>query len=562
MRKGTILFASTLLIFVLLAFIGFISLNLGVSRAYQDIIIYQDKRISLEILEPEQQRLGTVVMIHGILGSKKMLKPIATDFARHGWRTILIDQPGHGGTEGMYEFDSQDLEIAGKALIKVINQSIWFREAIYNYLREKLNPAEPVIFLGHSLGAFLAIIMGNETNAIFNAVATIAISPPYLPNITNATIPRNLLICIGKYDEFISIDSLKPYLNPEHPNQVKMNKIYGSFTNGSARELLVSPTSDHVLAPYDPIIIRESIIWAYRSLGYPPIRPVITSTFSSILLVLGALGGIVMVATLPIILAPSLGMISGGKRFPTLEQLKTVLVQTLIVWPILTIIFLIMFLAFIIGLAGTTGYIMPVLVIGYLFFATLALIVASSHIAGIPPSKIFRRIYVHMKSDPSRGLTLGLIEAIIFLLVLQTTLGQILFGFIPVTLGRWIMVAPSAFAIFAYFMFHEYMFRAQIQEIFGGRRKPAIFYSIGLSAASKLLVILFITVIIYIISPFQIVAIGGMIGMLFITFLTEGLAAASYYATREILPHALASAIVWAFIVTAIFPNVHLFLTL
>ena len=47
-------------------------------------------------------------------------------------------------------------------------------------------------------------------------------------------------------------------------------------------------------------------------------------------------------------------------------------------------------------------------------------------------------------------------------------------------------------------------------------------------------------------------------GIVLVALLTEGLAAASYYATREILPHSFASAIVWASIAAAAFPVVSL----
>jgi len=283
---------------------------------------------------------------------------------------------------------------------------------------------------------------------------------------------------------------------------------------------------------------------------------VVLATLASALKALGTLVGLILVAMLPIVLADKIGMISGGKRFPTLKLIKNTLAAAYVIWPLVTIFFLLMLLRPLIELAGMLGYIMPVLIGGYLLVATIGLIVASSFLSGGEVVGVIKKVYLYIRSDPLRGMFLGLAEAVVFLLVLELTLGEVFMPMIPKSPGRIGMAILLGLMIFGYFIFHEYLFRAQIQEIYGGKKRRAAIISIGISLSSKIVVIIAIAGIVYVISPFSIVAVAGIFGMVLVALLTEGLAATSYYATREILPHALASAIVWASIAAAAFPVV------
>ena len=562
MRRSTLTFAVALALFISLAFSAYYLERLGVSQIRTTRIRGDGISIAITIWEPVGSRVGTAILIHGVLASKEMLYPLASDLTRAGWRVVLVDQLGHGGTEGYYVVSTEDLTKGETALRKILNQTIGFRAAIIRYVKEIANPGEKIVVGGHSLGAFLSMVLSSEMENDSNIIATIAIAPPYLSGIVNSSTPKNLLICVGKYDEFIGLDATKMYLNSVDPDSVEPNKLYGSFSDGTARMLFVSDMSDHILEPYDPKIIGKILEWVGLARGVGGVRYVVLGTTIAIFKALAGLLGIIIVALIPPIVSNKLGMISGGKRFPMLKYLKNAIAASVIIWPMLTVVLLTIFLAGIVYVAGATGYVVPVLVSGYLFVATLALIVSSSILAGSNVERCVRKVFLLAKSDFARGTILGILEAAVFIVVLQMTYGSMLISMIPQTLGRALIFVPTAFAVFWYFMFHEYFYRAQIQEIVGGRRHLAISLSIGISLLSKVIVMLIIAFLIYMVSPYKVIAIFSLVGMAITALLTEGLAASSYYATREIYPHALASAIVWASIVSAAFPTANLIVVL
>ncbi len=562
MKRSTAAFIAMSALFVSLLISAHCLERVGVANIYSTKIYSGGLSIAITAWEPVEERVGTIILIHGVLASKEMMYPLASDLARAGWRVILVDQMGHGGTEGQYILSTKDLEDSVRALGKIFNQTKGYRKAIINYLKDILAPNESIVFGGHSLGAFLAMVLAGEVQKDLNVLATIAIAPPYFPGIVNSSTPRNLLICLGKHDEFIGLDIAKMYLNPTNPVVIKPGRLYGSFSNGTARMIFVSELSDHLLEPYDPKIISKVLEWIDNARGVKGVRHVALGTLIAEFKALAGLIGIAIVALIPPIVSSKLGMISGGKRFPAIEYAKTTIVVSIVVWPLLTVVLLAGFLSGMVTIAGRTGYVVPVLVSGYLFVATIAILFSSSILSRSSVKSCIQKTLLSIKSDFGRGTILGIIEAFVFIVILQMTYGSILISMVPQTPGRFLVFIPTAFAVFWYFMFHEYFYRAQIQEIFGGRRHIAIILSILTSLASKVTVMLTITFLIYIVSPIKVIAIFSLIGMTMIALLTEGLAAASYYATREIYPHALASAIVWASIVTAAFPTAKLIVML
>ena len=101
------------------------------------------------------QPRGTVVLFHGYASQKSDLLPVAEAFHALGYRTLLVDFPGSGGSEGN-------------------STTIGYREAedvraVYAYARRQF-PEEKLILYGFSMGAA----------AIMRAVSTYDITPDAL----------------------------------------------------------------------------------------------------------------------------------------------------------------------------------------------------------------------------------------------------------------------------------------------------------------------------------------------------------------------------------------------
>jgi pimeloyl-ACP methyl ester carboxylesterase len=56
--------------------------------------------LSVWVIEPKAEPLGTVLLFHGIRSDKSWLKGLATQVARQGYRAVLPDLPGHGRSSG------------------------------------------------------------------------------------------------------------------------------------------------------------------------------------------------------------------------------------------------------------------------------------------------------------------------------------------------------------------------------------------------------------------------------------------------------------------------------
>lgn len=89
-------------------------------------------------LMPVEQPKGTVVLFHGYAGWKGELLPTAAAFRELGYRTLLIDFPGSGGSKG------DDTTIGYREAQDV--------RAVYDYARQHF-PEDKLILYGFSMGA-------------------------------------------------------------------------------------------------------------------------------------------------------------------------------------------------------------------------------------------------------------------------------------------------------------------------------------------------------------------------------------------------------------------------
>jgi dienelactone hydrolase len=88
-----------------------------------------------------------VVMSHGATGTKEDFYPLATSFVRDGWRAVLYDARGVGGSSGEPDFAARDIDL----------------RAVAGYARR--TGAQTLVLVGGSLGAALSISMAEELGA-------------------------------------------------------------------------------------------------------------------------------------------------------------------------------------------------------------------------------------------------------------------------------------------------------------------------------------------------------------------------------------------------------------
>ncbi|MCG3218800.1 MAG: alpha/beta fold hydrolase, partial [Candidatus Heimdallarchaeota archaeon] len=190
----------------------------------------------------------TVIAVHGISLNQKYLTTIASEFSRNGFAVLTFDIRGHGNSGGHLNKDAiHDVKTA------------------LSYLRTRpdVNNSQ-IMLLGHSLGGKLVLRVAVEDPGI---LATIVIGSQ-AENVTlTSDNPNNLLIAVGRADEFVSEDYAKDMLfNSTNHELSTPDILWGSFEEKNARKL-VFVYSNHIFEVINREIIKESISWSNSAIG-------------------------------------------------------------------------------------------------------------------------------------------------------------------------------------------------------------------------------------------------------------------------------------------------------
>ena len=84
---------------------------------------------------------------------------------------------------------------------------------------------------------------------------------------------------IGLYEELHSPAAMRETLLQGTGEATQEFQLKGDFQNGSARKLVISSTSNHLIEPFDPALIQEAVVWAVKAFGLPERSVILTSPF-------------------------------------------------------------------------------------------------------------------------------------------------------------------------------------------------------------------------------------------------------------------------------------------
>jgi acetyl esterase/lipase len=215
----------------------------------------------------------TLMLWHGVSCTKETMEPMAIALAQQGIAVLAFDAGGFGESYDRSYSNEENLADA---------------RAIAAYVYAHPNQFDPnrVGVGGHSMGGATALFLANEDSRIKTAII-LGMSA----DITRF-LPSNLFMGIGLYEQFHTPDAMRSTLQQGTEPTAKESQLYGDFTRGTARKLIISPTSDHLMEPFDPTLIRESVAWARQVFDIktplqPPIEPGIL--WSQFLVCLGSL---------------------------------------------------------------------------------------------------------------------------------------------------------------------------------------------------------------------------------------------------------------------------------
>jgi len=227
-------------------------------NAKQDLIA----RIYTPKTTPKPQPV--MILCHGVNASKESMTPLAIELARHGIAAIPFDFGGYGESYsvGMQNKSINSLEASTVADAKAVLDFVRSRSRSRSVSSDVSHPSQfdskRIGIAGHSMGGTTALKLAQLEPQI---QATVVLS---ISGFATPTIPNNLFLGVGLYEQLNPPSELRQMWQTICPDGICNN-----FKNGTARRLVISDTTDHFTAPYDPKLIRQVIRWTQQAFDLP-----------------------------------------------------------------------------------------------------------------------------------------------------------------------------------------------------------------------------------------------------------------------------------------------------
>jgi alpha/beta superfamily hydrolase len=206
--------------------------------------------ISFNVFEPirsTESNKKAVIIGHGFMANKEMMKGYALELAVAGFVAVPFDFRGHGQSTGSLD--------RGNLISDV--------ESIIDYLNSRTDiDMHNLAYIGYSMGGGPGNLIVNQSTD-FKAFIGVGTS---LNNIRrgNSTDPLNVLMIKAKFDEVQNLDILKASVAQRtelDTSLIDTNQLYGSFETGNATKIYLDDNSNHLTIAWDTDFTREARDW-------------------------------------------------------------------------------------------------------------------------------------------------------------------------------------------------------------------------------------------------------------------------------------------------------------
>jgi len=224
--------------------------------------------IRAKLLRPVEATAGNplpgAVYIHGYQNNRETSDAYCIEMARRGFVMLCIDAIGRGNSGIPNDVDDPDFDetYGGRTSFEILKALPYV-------------DAERVGMMGHSLGAEMAYAVALEDPTV---KALVISGFAYREDASPAN-PQNMLMIIGKYDEYrkrmTGVDDIEedwmsspqtqaafPVPNPQ------LGTTYGDFAEGTARRVFV-PNLIHIQESHSQAPIAEALEWMRQALNPP-----------------------------------------------------------------------------------------------------------------------------------------------------------------------------------------------------------------------------------------------------------------------------------------------------
>lgn len=202
-----------------------------------------------------------VVYIHGYQNNRETSDAYCIELARRGFVVLNIDAIGRGNSGIPNDINDSDFD------------ETYGGQTSLEYLRAlPFVDADRTGMMGHSLGAEMAytVALNNPT------VNALVISGFAYTLEASATHPKNMLMIIGKWDEYRermtgTQDIEKEWMSTPQTQKVipvenpQLGVTYGDFAQGTARRVFV-PKTIHIQESHNRDAITEALLWMKSAL--------------------------------------------------------------------------------------------------------------------------------------------------------------------------------------------------------------------------------------------------------------------------------------------------------
>ncbi|MFX1322115.1 MAG: alpha/beta hydrolase [Promethearchaeota archaeon] len=464
-KKYLILISLFLLIFIV-GTILILIIPIGIKTTYGRTVKTSDGEIiSFNVFEPKKGGTNkkAVIIGHGVMSNKEMMKGYAIELAAAGFVAIPFDFRGHGQSSGELKRDRLIYDI--QAIISYVNSRVDINSSALGYL-------------GFSMGGFPGIEIVNQS-ANFKCFVGAGTRLPTNVRIGNSSDPLNILMIVGRYDEAITVRELKEGLSDRvglPSADIDVNKLYGSFQDGNASMIYLDDTSNHVLGIWDPDFIREARNFVMNT--FPDVKAVDENFFVNIrFLILGLqiIGG---VGFFFLIIPPLSKFILNSKQKDRViieienESVNSTIIKTIFYSIVLGIPGVIIFIPIFIILPLAIAGFVSTLLFGQMF-GILILLYKLGKKENLTLLTIIKKPFISSKEQLVKQILLGAILAVIFYLILYLSIGLNYLGMVPAPMKTfWV---PIYFMMFFFInIIFGLLFHGVIQNKVGSGRRNLI----------------------------------------------------------------------------------------
>jgi len=203
----------------------------------------------------------------------------------------------------------------------------------YLLSRTDVDPSK-IAVLGHSLGG-AAVFREGYADPQVKAVVAIA---PASWVIANSTSPQNLLLIVGDNDFIVRGGAILNLLELTTGGHNEVGKLYGNFSQGNARKMMVAPGTDHAGEMSNPQIVEEAINWVEASLGINSPPSISISPWHNLLFPFSVIAALLSVFPTIVCVEKVGGLLRRGPSAqpirPTQMRIRKLVVVYLLAWSI------------------------------------------------------------------------------------------------------------------------------------------------------------------------------------------------------------------------------------